>query len=64
MPKEKYKITVEISAFVELIINDIELVDFLAIIPVLSRMKLISYGNEQSAKLIMEKDEPNAEVNE
>ena len=64
MGSEKYKISVQVAYETYIEICDLEIVDFLAIIPVLAKMKFYRYDKGKKMQLIIEKDEPNAEINE
>ncbi len=53
--KTLYNIIVKLDSYDELIIEKVELVDFLAIIPVLDRMKHIRLDSEQGFEIVIKK---------
>lgn len=53
--KTLYNIIVKLDSYDELIIEKVELVDFLAIIPVLDRMKHIRLDSEQEFEIVIER---------
>lgn len=53
--KTLYNIILKLGSYDELIIKEVELVDFLAIIPVLDRMKHIRLDSEQEFEIVIER---------
>ena len=52
--KTLYNIKLQLDSYDELVIKEVELVDFLAIIPVLDKMKHIKLDSEKEFKIIIE----------
>lgn len=59
--KTLYNIKLQLDSYDELVIKEVELVDFLAIIPVLDKMKHIKLDSEKEFKIIIEHAEEEAE---
>ena len=62
MDKQNYRIVIEVGYMDEIVIPDLDVIDFMAIIPIFSKTKLMSNGREKEVKIVIEKEHDDVEV--